>query len=110
GLAAYYGQEWDLAERFFACLLQSRDEWYKGAEMSLLAEVWLRQGKTGEARQLLVDSLAALHRAVENTPRADRRPLEERFQGHLATLVRLFPLEAEMLLRRHGIPLPTRRA
>jgi hypothetical protein len=109
GSAAYYGQLWDLAERYFSCLLRSREEWYKGGEMSLLAEVWFRQGRVAEARRLLVDCLVALVRDMETASRSERQSLEEWFQVHFATLVRLFPKEAEGFSSRHGIPLPPRR-
>jgi hypothetical protein len=102
GLAAYVAQEWSLAERFLSRLLAVQDEWYKGAEMSLLAELWFHQNRMDEARQLLLDCLAHLSREMATVPRGDRQPLKEWFQGHLTTLLRLFPEEGAALLRQQA--------
>jgi hypothetical protein len=110
GLAAYYAQEWNLAEHFLSRLLECADDWFRGAEISLLAEIWFHTHRSDEARQLLLDCLVRLHQEISSAARSDRRRLEDSYHAHQETLQRLFPREAEALMRQYGLPAMSARS
>jgi hypothetical protein len=109
GTAAFKGRRDDLAESFFVRLREVSVVSYRGEPMSLLAEIWVRQGKRDAARGLLADCLKKLLAEAQGARGSDRGLIEEWFQYHRATYLRLFPDLGEDGLAGDGIPASTRR-
>jgi hypothetical protein len=109
GTAAFKGRRDDLAEAFFNRLREASAVSYRGEPMSLLAEVWVRQGQKDAARGLLTDCLKKLLAEARGARGSDRALVEEWFQFHRATYLRLFPELGEAGLAADGIPASTRR-
>src|ERR1700754_4480377 len=57
GKAALDAGLYDGAEAFFVKLREAYPDAYRGAEMGMLAGIWLRKGRTEEAWTLLTESL-----------------------------------------------------
>jgi hypothetical protein len=108
GTAAFKIGKLDQAEAYFVRLHNGLKEYPRAEEMSYLAEIWEKQGKAAEARELLVDCLQKLVVMVKESEYADsRRMYEETFQLHRQTFLRLFPDFGESELGRQGIPATT---
>lgn len=103
GAAAFRAGLDELAEAFLLRLKAGYKDWRRSKEMSLLAELWHRRGRSEEARALLFDCLVGLLGESRRAKGSDRRLFEEWFQTHRRTFLRLFPEAADELARR-GIP------
>ena len=104
--AAFKAGRDDLTEKFCMLLKEGSEDWQRSEEMSYLAEIWHRQGKSNQAQALLLECLTKMFEEGREAEGSDRRLFEEWFQNHRKTFVRLFPGEP---LDRHGIPDTTLR-
>lgn len=91
----------DIAEKFCLLLKEGLEDWQRAEEMSYLAEVWLRQGRTRESRSLLLECLRKMLEESRAADGSDRKFFEESFQNHRRTFLRLFAGES---LSSYGIP------
>jgi hypothetical protein len=104
GKAAFKASDDKTAERYFVKLRASYDDWYRGEEMSLLAECWHRQGRADEADKLLIECLKRLAADSKKATGSDRKLDEDWFQRHRTTYLRLFPQLGATRLAENGIP------
>jgi hypothetical protein len=107
GQAAFKTDHFDIAEEFF---LKYRDRYVnyeRGDEMGLLAEIWCRNGKSANARDLLIDCLQRLVAESKTAEGSDKALFEKWFQQKRADFFKLFPEEAEKLMAAKGIPQST---
>lgn len=109
GSAAFKVANFDLAEEYFLKLREGSQDWHRFEEMAMLAEIWLKLGKTEEASLLLIDCLKKSFEESKSATRFDRKGHEERFQRQLTDLHRLLPDSAEQLRKKHDIPATTKR-
>ena len=107
GKAAFHCGQYDIAEPYFAKLRQS-ENWAHGDDMSFLAEIWVKHGRTVEAQTLLVDSLKCLLEESKTATGSDRKLFEDWFQHHRSTHLRLFPDRGNAGLTKSDIPSTTR--
>jgi hypothetical protein len=101
--AAYKCGQMELAERL---LLKTREEcahWERGDEMGRLAEIWSKQGRTEEARALLIECLQRLSDQSKTAKGSDKKLYEKWFQNQRSAYLTLFPGEADKLAA-HGLP------
>ena len=110
GAAAFKSGHDLIAESFFLQLRQSSEDWWRHEEMSVLAEIWHRQGRVFESRAVLLDALRGLLQQSRRATGDDRRRCEEQFQCHRATFLKIFPDRGEVELHRLRIPTSTRVA
>ncbi len=103
GTAYFRIGDWAAAERCFLDLQRTLEDWHRCEEMGLLAEIWLRQGRRDDARNLLLDALRTLAEPDPERSSEDGALFEEWFQAQRASFLRLFPGEADALPRL-GIP------
>jgi hypothetical protein len=104
GNAAYLVEAFDTAEHYFAKLRGAYENWYRAEEMSLLAEIWQRRGRTRDAHDLLIECLQKLAVESATATGSDRKLFEQWFQAHRATYLRLFPEKGQAALAGYGIP------
>jgi hypothetical protein len=110
GTAAFKGGYDELAVPFFLRLRESPKIWCSHREARFLAEIWHRQGLSDEARALLIEALRGVVDESRSATYSDtRKQLEESFQNHRSTYLRLFPARGEMELTEEGIPTSTVR-
>jgi hypothetical protein len=101
GSAAFKSGQYELAESFCLKLKAGLKDWQRSEEMSHLAEIWCRNGKTDEGRSLLVECLRKMLEDGHKTEGSDRKLFEEWFQNHRRTFLRLFPGES---LQQYDLP------
>ena len=101
GTAAYRCGLQEAAERNLSKLREGYDDWPRMHEMSLLADLWHRQGRHGDAKSLLTDALRALVAEERSALPADKPQYEEAFQVHRGTFVRLY---GEPAFAATGVP------
>lgn len=106
GAAAFSAGQDDLADQFWTKFKTECENWERSLEMAGLARIWHRSGRTDQARELLLNSLARLLESSKSATGADIGFFEEKFQHHRSAFLRLFP-EEEALLARRGIPAST---
>jgi hypothetical protein len=106
GEAAFRSGLEDLAERFYLQFRASYEDAYRGEETDRLAEIWLRRGRSDEARQLLIGCLTQAIKAVADAEPCDRRYPARCYRRLYETYERLFPDSAASNFRRHGFPPP----
>ncbi len=109
GEAAFVCGQDDLAEEL---LIKRKDQGVsasveRGESMSILARLWYKRGKQGEARQLLVDCLMPLLSESKTATGPDRQMVESWFQTHRQTYLQLFHPSADEELKQAGIPSTT---
>ncbi len=68
--------------------------------MGLLAKLWHQQGRSDDARELLIDCLKGLVIEAKQARGSDRELFEEWFQNHRAAYFELFPDDADSLAGR----------
>ena len=96
----------DLAERHLHKLSKEGVRIHVGEEMSMLAEIWKKDGRDAEAKALLLESLRACQKEVgthEDDDEAEQQ-VAEAYQKHLATFLRLFPEDSAAVLEREKLP------
>ncbi|HEY2415543.1 MAG TPA: hypothetical protein VGI40_25095 [Pirellulaceae bacterium] len=104
GTAAYKIRKYDLAEQYFLNLKDGLDDYCRSEEMSLLAEIWVKKGKTSDAQELLVDCLKRLQVMIDESKySSDQQMHESEFQHHRGTFLRLFPSLGQAELSKHGV-------
>lgn len=104
GLAAFKAGRLEVAEVHLAARHEKLTHYYRGEDMSRLAEIWHRQGKADAARALLIDCLQKLASEVRSSKYlSDRKMCQEDFQIHRDTFFRLFG-GGEDELKRAGVP------
>jgi len=102
GAAAFKSGHDQLAETFFLKLRESKD-WCRSREMAFLSEIWHRQGRVDESRELLVGAMRGVLTQSKAATGSDRKLFEEWFQNHRSTFLRLFPQQGDEWLRTQGI-------
>lgn len=102
GAAAYQAGDSETAERLLLKLKESYADSARSEEMGLLARVWHEQGRTEQARELLVGCLRDVAAEAARATGSDRKLFEEWFQSHRSTYSTLFGDDAE--LRAAGLP------
>lgn len=107
GKAAFKCGEDTLAESFFLKLHNNYRDSHRSEEMGLLAEIWCKRGKQGDARILLMDCLRKLVNESRTATGSDKRLFENWFQNQSGTWLRLFPSEGEIALAAAAIPSST---
>lgn len=104
GSAAFKAGPRDVAEKYFVKLRSELEDYCRGEEMSLLAEIWHGRGEQEQAKELLVDCLQKLVTMIkESKYNSDRETYAEEFRYHRATYLRLFP-GSEQELAKLGLP------
>lgn len=103
GVAAFKSGNDQIAESFFLKLRGSMKDWQRHEEISFLAEIWSRQGRSEEAHSLLIDALNGVYELSRTATGSDCKLFEDEFQTHRATYLRLFPERGDDELRRLGI-------
>ena len=109
GTAAFRCGRYAIAERYFQKLRESNENWPRNEEMSLLAEIWVKQGRAEDAHSLLLDCLKKLLEESKSATGSDRKLFEDWFQHQRAAYLRLFPDRGDASLAKEGIPPSTRR-
>ncbi len=102
GKAAFQCGKMEEAERFLLTLRRSLDDCHRGESMSLLAEIWHRQGREKEANDLLIDCLRKLHEEGQTAKGSDKELFEDWYQHHRESFLRLYP-DGESQLNSLGI-------
>lgn len=103
GRAAWKLGDAPLAESLFNQLRAGLADWHRCDEMGLLAEIWIRRGRTAEASALLLGCLQRLREESREASGSNRASHEEWFQNQRRTFLRLFA-NGEDQLRAAGIP------
>jgi hypothetical protein len=107
GSMAYRGEDYATAERLIVKLQKSLADWHRAEEMILLARVWHQQGKSQEARQVLVSCLQGLVKEIKEAKySSDRKMFEKKYQDFLRAFLKLFPDDVEKL-EQLGLPKST---
>lgn len=100
GTASYKAGDMATAERFFLKLRELFPNHRRSEEMSLLATHWFNQGKTDEARDLLIDCLKGVAAEAAEASESDREHNFERwYQNHYPTFLKLFPDQTDLLAK-----------
>jgi hypothetical protein len=107
GTAAFKSGHDRIAEPLLDKLRHSYPGWCRAQEMSFLAEIWHRQGRTEDSHALLLDVMRGVAEQSRTAAGSDRELFEERFQFHRASYLRLFPDRGDAALRRQGIATST---
>lgn len=126
-LIAYLGQYWDkpctdsmlgriayaigdksLAEKYLVRLLDRKKTQLRMVELSLLAEIWYRQGKVDPAEDLLSTCINNLTREIATCKyQMDLNQFQETYQQHRNVFLRLFPNKLsklpELVLPKHPL-------
>lgn len=108
GKAAFRAGDWSTAERYLNQGRAGVAEWERGDDMSILAEIWCKNGRSEEAKTLLQECLQRLLAGSESATGSDKKLFESWFQCHRSTYLRLFPETGAEELDEHGIPESTR--
>ncbi|MBK5294128.1 MAG: hypothetical protein JJE04_20930 [Acidobacteriia bacterium] len=93
-----------MAESFFLNLRDNYEDSHRSEEMGLLAEIWCKREKQGEAKELLLECLRKLVAESKSATGSDKRFFESCFQNQRGTLLMLFPSESQAMLVASGIP------
>jgi hypothetical protein len=107
GTAAFKSGHLDIAEEFFLKDRNQCADYERDNEMGLLAEIWCRNGKSANARDLLIDCLLRLLAESKTATGSDKALFEKWFQQKRTDFLKLFPAEAEPLMTAKGIPQST---
>lgn len=107
GAAAFRAGAFALADRLLTTLHQSYRDVHRSQDMDLLAEVWRRQGRIADARDLLLDCLRRVSQEARAMSGTERDHFENIFQRHRDTFLRLFPEDGARQLEQAGIPATT---
>ena len=107
GKTAYTIGELELAEAYLVKLLDRKRIQWRMTELSLLADIWYRQGKHHEAEDLLVTCVVNLTREIATCKyRIDLERFQEERRQHVDVFSRLFP---DQLAKLPELVLPSHR-
>ncbi len=110
GTAAFKVGNDALAESNFVKLLEGPGTYCRAEEMSYLAEIWSRNSKPQEARDLLVNCLRGLIQLIAESKYQSSRELHaNEYRFHHGTYCKLFP-GGELELERMSIPVDPLRS
>ena len=104
GKAAFKCDEHALAEGFFLKFRDNHEDWHRGEEMRLLAEIWCNCDKRADAQKLPLDCLRKRAADSKTATGSDKRLFENWFQSQRAAFLRLFTPDSEAVLASEGIP------
>lgn len=107
GKAALKAGHFDIAEDLFLKYRHRCANYERGEEMGLLAEIWCRNGKRDDARDLLIECLQRLLVESKTATGSDIALFEKWFQQKRADFLKSFPSDAEPLMAAKGIPQST---
>jgi len=108
GRAAFKSGHQDVAESFFVKYREKCQNFERGEEMGLLAEIWCQAGKAEEASALLIECLRRILEGSKTATGSDVQCFEDWFQAQRKSFLKLFP-EGTATLADQSIPETTLR-
>jgi hypothetical protein len=104
GRAAYEAGDYKTAEQYLVKLRTGMKNWERADGVSLLAQIWYKQGKVMESERLLLESMQRILEDAGDARGSDRKLHEEWYQDKKGSFKELFPEVAVDRLKEKNLP------